>query len=272
MTPPPHTLKATALRLTWLKDSPAQAADCEHTTSVKEGETIELMYYSLDNQKNHHYFLTTARGARDGQRRWWGYAPHWRIEGTEKGNNPTESKGQNIQAPTPAPAPAPLVVPATPTAEKTHKIPGISTPIARSQPIYTGSNFTWGEALWGAATGDRIRMPESAAITENIVRLAKYMDLARRDLGNRPIEVTSWYRDSVTNKIVRGAQYSQHRYGLAIDFRVRGIAPVDTFIKMKSFKGGQLSLAVGDGFVHLDLRPGGPARWRYPGGPYVALW
>ena len=271
MTPPPHILKATALNITWLKDSPAQAADCEHTTSVREGETIELIAYSLDNQKNHHYFLTTARGARDGQRRWWGYAPHWRIEGTEKGNNPTESKGQNIQAPTPAPAPSTLAVPATPAAEKAYEIPGLSR-LTKSQPIYPGSNFTWGEALWGDATGDRIRTPESRAITDNIVALAKYMDLVRRDLGNKPILVTSWYRDSVTNKIVKGAKWSQHLNGNAIDFRVIGVDPVDTFIRMKSFKGGQLSLAVGDGFVHLDLRPGGPARWRYPGGPYVALW
>lgn len=104
-----------------------------------------------------------------------------------------------------------------------------------------------------------------------IVKLAKYMDEVRDHLGGKPTRVTSGYRDPVSNRYIGGARDSRHMYGDAVDFWVEGLDVVDVFYKLKSYHptGG---LAVGNGFVHLDLRPGSPARWLYPGGPRVSLW
>lgn len=146
------------------------------------------------------------------------------------------------------------------------QVPGISAKVGLNQPVYEGSNFTWAEMTKGGQ-----RIPVNADITERIVELCRYMDDVRSYLGNRAIHVTSAYRDPVTNQAVGGASRSRHMAGDAIDFYALGENPVDTFIKLKSYhrNGG---LAVGNGFVHLDLRPGGPVRWRYSGGPNVALW
>ena len=130
----------------------------------------------------------------------------------------------------------------------------------------TSSNFSWSEMTKGGT-----RIPVSEIITQRIVKLCKYMDKVRAYLGDKPIIVTSAYRDPVFNRSVKGASDSRHMYGDAIDFYVHGMDVVDTFYKLKEYhlKGG---LAVGNGFVHLDMRPGSPARWTYPRGPKVKLW
>ena len=252
-------IKATAITDTWLKDSARDSKQCGHTVLAKRGLELELEHYELNNRTNHHYFLITAKGSGnqgyDGETRWFGFASDWQIEGTEPENNPIEAQPQNT----------PKAPPATPV--KSYLIPGISAPVTDAQPIYAGSNFTWGEATM---FGDRI--PEHSGITDNIVKLAKYMDKVRKDLGGNPIKITSWYRDTATNKRVGGAKFSQHLHGNAVDFYVVGQSTVDTFKELKTFGGGKLSLALGSGFIHIDLRPGAPARWRYPGGPVVALW
>jgi lysozyme len=145
------------------------------------------------------------------------------------------------------------------------KLPGISKEVSVYQAVYSGSNFTWAELT---KHGERI--PVSQEITTRLVNLSKYMDGVREFLGNRPIIVTSGYRDPDTNRRVGGARNSRHTYGDAIDFYVQGESPVETFKKLKGYhKSG--GLAVGNGFVHLDMR-GTVARWRYPGGPVVELW
>ena len=143
-------------------------------------------------------------------------------------------------------------------------VPGIDSPVGIDEPVYSNSNFTWAEM-----TKDGSRIPVSETITENIIKLCKYMDDVRKHLGNKPIIVTSAYRDPVSNRNVGGAKDSRHTYGDAIDFYVQGMDVVEVFYKLKEYHqiGG---LAVGNGFVHLDLR-GSPVRWTYPGGPQVKL-
>jgi hypothetical protein len=247
-------MKALALADTYLKDRPAQRDLCDYIVLAKKGTEINVKFHHLDNHSNHHYF--TLDKDYDGDSRWWGYAPDWRIEGTEPNNNPIEAQPQN----TPPEPPQQRTI-------NTYRIPGITAPVSDKQPVYEGSNFTWGEATM---YGDRI--PVHPGITGNIIRLAKYMDLVRRDLGGNPIKVTSWYRDPVTNDRVGGAISSQHLHGLAVDFYLPSMDLRETFRRLKRFRGGTLSLAIGNGFVHLDLRPGAPARWRYPGGPVEDLW
>ena len=164
---------------------------------------------------------------------------------------------------------SPDKLPPKPPEPKRFRVPGISAEINSNSPIFfngKATNFTWGEAT---KLGERI--PVSVAITSNIIKLAGYMDEVREFLGDRPIGVTSWYRDPVTNAKIGGAIHSQHLVGNAVDFYVVGEDVVTTFNKLKRFHnwGG---LAVGNGFVHLDMRPGATARWTYPGGPRVSLW
>lgn len=146
------------------------------------------------------------------------------------------------------------------------RLPGITNRVGILQPVYQGSNFTWSEMTKGGS-----RIPVNATVTERIVKLCKYMDGVRSFLGNRPVKVNSAYRDPVTNRSVGGASQSRHMAGDAVDFYIEGEDVVTTFKKLKGYhlRGG---LAVGSGFVHLDLRPGGAVRWRYPGGPNVSLW
>lgn len=97
------------------------------------------------------------------------------------------------------------------------------------------------------------------------------MDGDRSFFGDRTIHITSGYRDSYSNRSVGGARNSCHIYGDAVAFWVKGLELVDVFYQLKKYhpRGG---LAIGSGFVHIDLRPGAAARWTYAGGPEVSLW
>jgi peptidoglycan hydrolase-like protein with peptidoglycan-binding domain len=165
------------------------------------------------------------------------------------------------------PAPKPAVKPAP--RPQTITVPGVSAPVVLYGPIWASgkpTHFTWAEA-----TKNGQRIPVNESITRNIIRLAEYMDEVRAFLGDRPIGVTSWYRDPRTNRAIGGASKSMHLTGQAVDFYVVGESVVVTFNKLKRFHdwGG---LAVGNSFIHLDTRSGPTARWTYPGGPKVDLW
>lgn len=159
-------------------------------------------------------------------------------------------------------------LPAVPKPLPTFRVPGISVAVNANTPIWAkgrATNFTWGEA-----TKNGQRIPVSSEITQNIITVADYMEGIRDRLGKRPIGITSWYRDPVTNRAVGGATRSEHLRGNAVDFYVVGEDVVTTFNKLKGFvKGG--GYAIGNGFLHVDLR-GWDARWHYPNGPKVALW
>nr|WP_255516239.1 D-Ala-D-Ala carboxypeptidase family metallohydrolase [cf. Phormidesmis sp. LEGE 11477] len=194
--------------------------------------------------------------------RWFVYGLHSQIEGTDPGNDPHDEPIANQDAAI-----------AQAKADKAYgpkiSLPGISRPVGVFEPVYfepTVCNFTWSEMTKGGT-----RIPVDASITARIVELCKYLDEVRAFLGGMPMYITSAYRDPVTNRRVRGARSSRHMAGDAVDFWVKGMNVVDVFYKLKNFhrKGG---LAVGNGFVHLDMRPGAPARWMYPGGPVVDLW
>jgi Peptidase M15 len=149
-------------------------------------------------------------------------------------------------------------------------IPGISRPVALTDPIYAGSNFTWGEA-----TRNGERMPQrtifdgeivsALSITGNIIKLAHELDRVRSLFGDRPVRVTSWLRPPAINKAVGGVVSSQHLLGWAADILVDGYSPSYVAKQLKeSWPGG---LGDSAAFTHLDLRHlldgGSSAYWNY---------
>ncbi len=259
---------------TFLKAFPTQANQLkdkkipDQLVTVKAGTSLDIVdqfpYEGVQNSEaDDHVFVQLDKPLEGHQGiRWFVYGLHAKVEGTDPDNNPQQDAHQPDVAKAPEPKVAPDYGP-------TISIPGISRPVGIYEPIYfepSVSNFTWAEFTKGGA-----RIPVDANVTQRIVKLCKYMDEVRVFLGNRPIRITSGYRDPVSNRAVGGARDSRHMYGDAVDFWVEGMDVVDVFYKLKGYhpKGG---LAVGNGFVHIDLRPGAPARWTYPGGPRVNLW
>jgi uncharacterized protein YcbK (DUF882 family) len=102
--------------------------------------------------------------------------------------------------------------------------------------------------------------PTGVAI--NLAKLAQALEALRVLVGG-PIHITSGYRCPEHNKRVGGADLSQHTQGLAADIVVKGMTPR----KVASLAARVPVLAAGGigtyrGWVHIDVRPNGPARWQ----------
>ena len=258
-------MKLIATADTFLKTLPTQASELKESNlpdqivSLKQGTELDITEHffhegNTGTTADDHFFVQLAQPLSDQQNlRWFVYSPHVKLEGIASQDQPAP----------------PQPVGQTDFGKKI-KLPGISRPVGIYEPVYhepTASHFTWNELTMGGT-----RIPVNADITLRIVKLCKYMDKVRSYLGDKPITVTSGYRDPVSNKREGGVPNSRHTYGDAIDFRVEGMSVVDTFYKLKAYHkvGG---LAVGSGFVHIDLRSHTkPSRWHYKGGPKVDLW
>lgn len=66
---------------------------------------------------------------------------------------------------------------------------------------------------------------ERATIVRNINLLVDNVLDPVRDMARTPILITSGYRCPIVNKIVGGADNSQHMSGYAADFHVQGFTP-----------------------------------------------
>lgn len=273
---------------TYLKALPIQASKLRDKNipnqliSVKAGTALDIVDHAPyegipESTADDHVFVQLEQPLQGYEGiRWFIYGLHAQVEGTDPNNNPQEVAEPATPKPTPAaPAPAEIShadkskVAKQPDYGPTMSIPGISRPVGIYEPIYfepSHCHFTWSEFTKGGS-----RVPVNATITQRIVKLAKYMEGVRSFLGERPIHITSGYRDPYSNRSVGGARDSRHMYGDAVDFWVEGLDLVDVFYRLKGYhpRGG---LAVGSGFVHIDLRPGAAARWTYSGGPQVSLW
>ena len=67
----------------------------------------------------------------------------------------------------------------------------------------------------------------NAGETENLRRLAAFLELVKDRLGGRPIMVNSAFRSKAVNDAVGSKDTSQHRLGCAADIRVPGMPPND---------------------------------------------
>ena len=66
--------------------------------------------------------------------------------------------------------------------------------------------------------------PDPIALA-NLQRLAEFLERVREVLGGKPVMVNSAYRSKAVNDAVGSKDTSQHRLGLAADFRVPGMSP-----------------------------------------------
>lgn len=88
-------------------------------------------------------------------------------------------------------------------------------------------------------------------------RLVWHLEKLRAIVG-RPLVIVSGYRTPAHNARVGGAKGSRHLHGDAADIP-RGYATVAQ-AEQAGFRGIGSS---GPWAVHVDMRPGPPARWRY---------
>ena len=63
------------------------------------------------------------------------------------------------------------------------------------------------------------------AETENLIRLAKFLEQVKTVLGGKPIMVNCAFRCKQVNDAVGSKDSSQHRTGCAADIRVPGLTP-----------------------------------------------
>lgn len=63
------------------------------------------------------------------------------------------------------------------------------------------------------------------AETANLQRLAEFLEQVKTALGGKPIMINSGFRSKAVNDSVGSRDSSQHRVGVACDFRVPGMTP-----------------------------------------------
>jgi zinc D-Ala-D-Ala carboxypeptidase len=83
-------------------------------------------------------------------------------------------------------------------------------------PHFFLSEFTFSQT---AARMGIDNTPDAASLA-NLERLAGVMEVVRRVLGDKPIIISSGYRNEATNSACGGSSTSAHMYGLAVDFSV----------------------------------------------------
>ena len=65
----------------------------------------------------------------------------------------------------------------------------------------------------------------NAAELANLKRLADFLEVVKTTLGGKPIMINRAIRSKAVNDAVGSKDSSQHRLGLAADFRVPGMTP-----------------------------------------------
>ena len=70
----------------------------------------------------------------------------------------------------------------------------------------------------------------------NLKKLAEFLETVKTTLGGKPVMINSAFRSKAVNDAVGSKDTSQHRQGLACDFRIPGMTPdavVRTLISAK---------------------------------------
>ena len=136
--------------------------------------------------------------------------------------------------------------------------------VSKITPIYPGSNFTWGEATKDCTRYLKTLFVDNQLIIydyqieQNIIATAKKLDQLRKQLGDRPIHVNSWYRPQHINALVGGGKWSRHQYGDGVDIKSDYFSPQQIYRMLRDVHSGGLGRYYS--FLHIDWRPE-KARW-----------
>ena len=239
-----------ALEDSKLKTSVDQSADLASSDwlDVAKGKTVYIDGWNYLGEKNNHIAVKIEDSSNINNGEFFVYAPHFDLYSV------LGTKVAIKQAASPIP-----VIDKKLTAIK---LPGYSSTFYLENPIYDGSHFTWREA-----TRNGQRMPSEKRQVDNIVAVARKLDLIREYNGNKPMVITSWLRPDRPvniNKQVGGVANSRHITGDGIDFAVPGANLFQIQERMKSFCQSHnmgLGLGANRGFIHVDLN--GFRVWNY---------
>ena len=81
------------------------------------------------------------------------------------------------------------------------------------------------------------------------------LELLRKELGDKPIIITSGYRTPTHNAKVGGAKYSYHMRGMAVDIRVKENSAKEVAKALDKIVDG-CGIIVYESWVHFDVREG----------------
>ena len=135
----------------------------------------------------------------------------------------------------------------------------------------------WLKELLVSSTADRLGIenrPTAAHLANMRKHLAPGLEKVREICGNRPVAVTSAYRNPKINRLVGGTPTSAHPQGYAADIRVSGLSALKTArLIADAMADGrvsidQLILEGGRSVVHVSFDPKARMmRGSQPGGP-----
>lgn len=81
-----------------------------------------------------------------------------------------------------------------------------------------------------------------------------------RDHFGKPVIINSAYRNDAHNKKVGGADFSQHKYGMAADINISGVSPATIAAYVETIMPNGGGIGIYSNFVHVDVRAA-RARW-----------
>lgn len=232
---------------TVLKTQLSQSAVLEQSEKLSVEAGMRFSIVEDEPAAEDHVKIVLPDGVLKGQKdnqEWYVYKDHIKILGTETDNKPRD------------PVEPPKTKISEPDRGEPITVPKLGT-VYLGEAIIEGGHFSWAEA-----TKNGKRIPADEKAIDNIVKIAKVMEEVRELVGNRPITVTSWYRDLATNRQVGGASRSRHLVGDAVDFKVQGISPPQVNRMLEPWWGNRGGIASASSFTHIDAR-GHKARWSY---------
>lgn len=83
--------------------------------------------------------------------------------------------------------------------------------------------------------------------------LVNLLQKIRNHFGKAVI-INSAYRTEAHNKSIGGATYSQHKYGLAADIHINGVAPKEIAAYVETLMPSSGGIGIYKSFVHVDVR------------------
>ncbi len=119
-------------------------------------------------------------------------------------------------------------------------------------------NFKISELIYSetAVKNNINNMPDINSL-DNMLNLIYYCLQPARELLNAPMTITSGFRNPLVNRLVGGVNLSQHLYGQAADFIIKGMTPnqIISIIKTSKIEFDQL-INEYDKWVHISYNKG----------------